>query len=139
LISKTNQYAIRAVLCLSQQAEGRPMRAAHIAAGLGMPANYLSKILHALTRAGVLESERGPNGGFRLARAAAELSLAEVVAPFEPIVRQSQCLLGRDSCSDESPCGLHERWKRASDPLLGFFNDTKIADLIGQVDLCQER
>jgi Rrf2 family protein len=101
-----------------------------------MPANYLSKILHALARAGVLESERGPNGGFRLARSPEELSLAEVMAPFEAIVEQRSCLLGRDQCSDEAPCRLHEHWKLASDPMIEFFKNTKIADLIGQTDLC---
>ena len=136
MISKTNQYALRAVLCLAQEAGGQPVRAGQIAAGLGLPANYLSKILHALTRAGVLESERGPNGGFRLARSPEELSLAEVMAPFEAIVEQRSCLLGREQCSDETHCRLHDRWKHASDPMIEFFNNTKIADLIGQVDLC---
>ena len=136
MISKTNQYALRAVLCLAQETGGRPVRAGQIAAGLGLPANYLSKILHALTRAGVLESERGPNGGFRLASSPEELSLADVMAPFEAIGQQRSCLLGRDQCSDETPCRLHEHWKHASDPMIEFFNNTMIADLIGQVDLC---
>jgi Rrf2 family iron-sulfur cluster assembly transcriptional regulator len=123
-------------LCLAQEAGGQPVRAGQIAARLGLPANYLSKILHALTRFGVLESERGPHGGFRLARPPEQLSLAEVMAPFEAIVEQRSCLLGWDPCSDEAPCRLHEQWKRASDPMIEFFNTTMIADLVGQVDLC---
>ncbi len=136
MISKTNQYALRAVLYLAQDDGAAPVRASEIANGLGLPANYLSKILHSLARTGVLESERGPRGGFRLARAPAELSLAAVMAPFDPLISQRTCLLGRSECSDDAPCRVHERWKKASDPVVDFFNETMIADLLGKVDLC---
>jgi Rrf2 family protein len=137
LISKTDQYALRAVLCLAQQPEGSTLGAAHIASRLGLPANYLSKILHSLARAGVLVSERGPRGGFRLARPAKELSLAEVIEPFNSLVQRRSCLLGREECSENSPCRLHTRWKSASDPIIEFFTRTAIADLIQEVDLCE--
>ena len=64
--TSTVQQAISAVLCIAE-ARGEPMRASTIAAATGAAGNYLSKILHSLARAGVLSSERGPRGGFRLA------------------------------------------------------------------------
>ncbi|UCC71967.1 MAG: Rrf2 family transcriptional regulator [Gemmatimonadota bacterium] len=137
LISKTDQYALRAVLCLAQQPAGLPLGAAHVAHRLGLPGNYLSKILHSLARAGVLVSERGPRGGFRLARPPEELWLAEVIAPFNSLVQQRSCLLGRGECSDDSPCRVHEHWRAASDPVIEFFKQTAIADLLGEVDLCE--
>ena len=130
MISKTDQYALRAVLHLAQRVEDGPVGAAAIAQGLGLPANYLSKILHDLARAGVLRSERGPRGGFRLAKPASELSLAEVIAPFNSFMKQRTCLLGREQCSDETPCRVHERWSQAADPIIEFFNHTAIADLL---------
>lgn len=136
MISKTDQYAIRAALCLAQQPPGSTIGAAHIADRLGLPANYLSKILHSLARAGVLVSERGPRGGFRLARSAEQVSLAEVIEPFNSLVQRRSCLLGREECSDESPCRLHDHWKAASDPVIDFFNRTALSDLIKEVDLC---
>lgn len=136
MISKTNQYAIRAVLYLAQVPDGESVRAYEIAEGLQLPGNYLSKILHTLVRAGVLQSERGPRGGFRLAKAGAAVSLAEVMAPFDSVGQQRSCLLGHAECSDEAPCQLHDTWKRASDPLVGFFNKTKIADLLGKAGPC---
>jgi Rrf2 family protein len=137
LLSKTDQYALRAVLCLAQQPEGSRLGAGYIADRLGLPANYLSKILHSLARAGVLVSERGPRGGFGLARPAEELSLAEVIEPFNSLVQRRSCLLGREECSEESPCRLHSRWKSASDPVIEFFTRTAIADLIKEVDQCE--
>ncbi len=137
MLSKTDQYALRAVLCLAQQPAGSRLGAGYVANRLGLPANYLSKILHTLARAGVLVSERGPRGGFGLARPAEDLSLAEVIEPFNSLVQRRSCLLGREKCSDESPCRLHERWRSASDPVIEFFTRTAIADLIKEVDLCE--
>lgn len=77
------------------------MRIDEIAAALGIPRNYLSKILHRLAGEGVLASTRGRNGGFRLARPAGRISLLEVVEPFDRIDARRQCLLGREVCSDE--------------------------------------
>ena len=133
MISKTNQYAIRAVLYVAQNERDAPVRANEMASELGLPPNYLSKILHALARAGVLVSERGPRGGFRLAHPAKQVSLADVIAPFDPVGEQRGCLMGRPECSDESPCRLHEGWKKASDPLIDFFQNTMLADLLTKV------
>ena len=133
MISKTDQYALRAVLYLAQNPE-RPVRAAQVAGALRLPANYLSKILHTLARVGLLASERGPQGGFRLARPAAEISLAEIIQPFDTTASERSCLFGRPECSDESPCRVHHHWKQASDPVIDFFQDTRISDLLDEGD-----
>ncbi len=134
MISKTNQYAIRAVLYVAQNQTHGPVRAAQVAQALELPANYLAKILHALARAGVLVSERGPRGGFRLGRPAEELSLSDVIEPFDPVTKQRGCLMGLEECSDDSPCQLHDSWKEASDPMIDFLCDTAVADLLEETD-----
>ena len=68
MLSRTSQYALRAILYLADQPVERSVRAIDVAENLDVPANYLSKILHTLARSGLLISERGPRGGFRLAR-----------------------------------------------------------------------
>ena len=69
MLSKTSRYALGATAALAERwDEGCAIRVGDIAADLDVPRNYLSKILHQLSRAGVLTSERGPKGGFRLAR-----------------------------------------------------------------------
>ncbi len=135
MISKTNQYALRAVLYIAREGDDRAVTAREIARDLELPANYLSKILNALARVGVLRSERGPRGGFRLGVPADELSLAAVLAPFDAVSGTPDCLLGLGECSDESPCPLHERWRGASDPMIGFFRETVIADLVREAGL----
>lgn len=130
LISKTAEYALRAVLRVAQHNGRGKVRANEMAQELDIPSNYLSKILHSLARAGVLDSERGPHGGFRLAQPAAETSLADIVGPIDPAILDQACLLGRPKCSEESACAVHDHWKRVREPLVRFFRETTIADLL---------
>jgi Rrf2 family protein len=129
MLTKTSQYALRAILYLAVQPAGRSVRASDVAQDLGVPANYLSKILHALAREGLLVSERGPGGGFRLARAAREITVADAIEPFETLANGRQCLLGRPECLDTDACAVHERWKEVSEGMLGFFHETTVAEL----------
>jgi len=130
LLTQTSQYAVRATIHLAQHAASGPERVSEIAEALGIPRNYLSKILHQLARAGVLESERGPKGGFRLAHDAARLSLARVVEPMDPGFGNQRCLLGRAECSDGAACPLHTRWKGLAEEIRVFLENTTLADLI---------
>ena len=128
-LSSTAQQAVHAVLCIASGADHGPVRVDEIAGVLGCPRNYLSKTLHALVRAGVLRSERGPKGGFQLSAAPETTMLAQVIAPFEP-VGERRCLLGRPKCSDRHPCLLHERWLRVAAPVDAFFTNTSVASLL---------
>lgn len=74
-------YAIRAAVFLAHDRDRRAT-AAHIADRLGLPRNYLSKVLHVMARAGLLASTRGPRGGFQLCDAPEQLTLARVTEPF---------------------------------------------------------
>lgn len=130
MLSKTSEYALRAVLVLARHPRGQLVCASELADGLAVPANYLSKILHALSRSGVLVSERGRHGGFRLARPAERTALADVIGPFHEITPRSLCLLGRNRCSDAQPCAAHARWKEVYGPVNDFFHHTMVAELL---------
>jgi Rrf2 family iron-sulfur cluster assembly transcriptional regulator len=105
------------------------VRVSEVAEALSVPRNYLSKTLHQLARAGILESSRGPRGGFRLATSPADLTLARVVGPFLPAEGRA-CVLGRARCSDAAPCAAHGRWKLVAERMRTFFGETTVADLI---------
>jgi Rrf2 family protein len=130
LISKTAEYALRAVIHLASESVGRPTRAHEIADALDVPSNYLSKILHALARVGILTSGRGPRGGFMLAKPADELRLADLLEALDPSLLQSDCLLGEANCSDETACAVHDKWKRVRDPVCRFFRETTVAEVV---------
>ena len=130
ILSQTAEYALRAVLHLARQPEDRLARVEQVAAALEIPRNYLSKILHGLARAGILESARGKTGGFRLGIPADRLALIRVVAEFDEVSRRGQCLLGNPVCSDRTACAAHARWKRTADSVATFFRETTVADLL---------
>lgn len=131
MLSQTTEYALAASIHLASNGGRGPVRVDDIAEELGVPRNYLSKILHSLARAGVLNSTRGPGGGFELARDAGEIKLSELVQPFEPALMSSNgdCLLGRERCRDDDPCAAHAHWKDVRAAIDSFFSDTTLGDL----------
>ncbi|HEY7194893.1 MAG TPA: Rrf2 family transcriptional regulator [Gemmatimonadales bacterium] len=130
MLSQTAEYALRAVLHLAQHGDTRPIRVNEMADALHIPQNYLSKILHQLTRHRVLVSLRGKAGGFRLADRPDELSLSAIVTPFDRVDERRRCLLGRPQCSDRTACAAHTRWKDVADTVAQFFRETTVADLL---------
>lgn len=129
ILSQTAVYALKAALYLAESEADSLARVDDIAAALDVPRNYLSKILHALARAGILSSTRGPHGGFTLRVPASKLTLERVVDPFDEVVGGSGCLLGRARCSDSNPCAAHARWKDVSLAVRDFFRETTVHDL----------
>src|SRR6476659_8558089 len=104
MLSQTSEHAIRALLFLAQRPAGEAVPATRIATALGAPANYLAKTLNALARTGMVASTRGPFGGFRLARPADRITLAEVDDSFGELRPAATCLLGGRPCDACAPC-----------------------------------
>jgi Rrf2 family protein len=129
MFSDTAEYALRAVLYLAEHRGSGPRRAAEIAVRLRVPANYLSKVLHALARADVVQSSRGKGGGFELSRHPRDISLLSVVSVFDSIDARRRCLLGREECSDEHACPVHARWGKLGEEIARFIRETTVADL----------
>jgi len=136
MLSQTAEYALRAALHLARHHEDAPIRVDDVARDLDVPRNYLSKILHELGKEGVLESTRGPKGGFRLAVPPEEILLARIVGRFDPefLREEGRCILGRLRCSDRDPCAAHHRWKGVAVALRGFFRETTLGELATPAD-----
>lgn len=129
VLSQTAEYALRAALYMAEHGDAEPFTVTQLAEALRIPQNYLSKTMHVLARQGILTSSRGMRGGFRLARPANQIPLLEVIRPFDQLEARRQCLLGRPTCSDATPCAAHARWKDLADTTLAFFRDTTLADI----------
>ncbi len=129
MLSQTAIHAVNAVQRLAQAGEGEYLGAASLARSIGAPENYLGKLLAVLGEHGVLESRRGLGGGFRLARAAEEITVYEVVAPFDRLHAWKHCVLGLADCSDDDPCTLHHMWKNARESCLEMLQDSTVANL----------
>jgi Rrf2 family transcriptional regulator, iron-sulfur cluster assembly transcription factor len=129
MISKTGIHALRALSTLTKLPAGEYAGAGDIADEIGAPRNYLGKLLKTLADEGLLVSQKGKGGGFRLAREASQISLYEVMDPIEHVGRWTNCLLGHGECSTQSPCTLHNRWGKVRDAYLRFLRETTVADV----------
>ena len=135
MLTKTGLHAVRAVVALAKLPEGAYAGAARVAREIGAPQNYLGKLLQTLAREGLVESQKGLGGGFRLAREPRAITLLDVVEPIEHISRWSGCILGRPECSDVDPCAIHNRWKAVRDAYLAMLRRTSIAELVAKGEL----
>lgn len=130
MLSKTAIHAVTALTALAELPEGAYGGAADIANEIGAPPNYLGKLLKTLADEGLVESQKGKGGGFRLAKEPAAISVFEIVDPVERLSRWSGCFLGRGKCTDTSPCAVHQRWARVREVYLAFLKQTTLADLV---------
>lgn len=127
-LSHTTGYAIVA-LSLVGASGGQWVQAQEIARRTGIPKPYLSKILHALGKAGLIRTKRGIGGGVTLSRPAAAVSLLDVASAVDPSAAQPRCFMGMASCSDAKPCPMHEYWKLTRDEIRRQLERTTLADV----------
>lgn len=130
-ITRSTEYALRAVVQLAED-PGRPLSTAALARRSGLPAGYLSKVLQALARAGVVRSTPGRSGGFTLARPASELAVLDVVNAVSPIERIRSCPLGNPRHT--TLCPLHRRLDDVAQATERAFRDTSIVELLSSAD-----
>lgn len=111
IYSAACEYAIRAATHLARHPRGRFVKAQDISEVEEIPAPFLSTVLQRLVAADLLESARGPGGGYQLALPADQISLYDIKAAVDGVAELKACAVGLAVCSDEMPCPLHETWK----------------------------
>ena len=136
MLSTTSEYALRAMAHLARQTNNHAVLGRDLARVAEIPANYLSKVLLTLRKAGLVDTSRGSGGGYRLHMAASEIYLIDVVQLFEEISRTSPtCFLKHTRpCSDSTPCSAHAAWRDLQAAYLGFLVSTSLASIAGEPD-----
>jgi len=130
MLTTTTKHALRALVVLAARGGEEALLGRDLAALAKIPANYLSKILVDLGRAGLVDATRGSGGGYRLAVAPDQIPLMRVVEIFEGVRARPDCLLGCEhECSDETPCSAHETWRDIKRAYIRFLEETTLADI----------
>lgn len=128
MLSQAVGYAATALGYVAA-AGGKPVLVKEIAEACDIPAPYLAKIIHSLSRLGLVLTQRGIGGGVTLARAAQEITLYDLCqAMGDPIV-QKRCMLGTAECSDERACPAHKFWVVHRGKQVEFLKQTNLADI----------
>lgn len=130
MLSRSCVHAIRAVVVLASLPPGAYCGTSAIAESTGAPRNYLGKLLLQLSRRGIVESQKGLGGGFRLAQSPDKISLHNVVESIEDVSRWEDCAFGGRECSDVTPCPLHHRWGAVRTAYMSLLMNTSVAELV---------
>jgi Rrf2 family protein len=130
VISQTAEYALRSVVFLGSQV-GQPVTTQRIAAATQVPVGYLSKVLQALGKAGLVDAQRGLRGGYMLSRRPDELTMLEVINAVDPLERIGLCPLGRPGHAGKL-CSLHGRLDEAIARIESVFRQTTVEQLLAE-------
>lgn len=108
-LNKSARYALLGLIHLAAKKDEGRVLVENAAQALELPPSYLAKLFQRMARKGLLESHRGPRGGYVLARPPEEITLADVVwATQEPVEGRRECLLEPRGCVGEGFCAIHD-------------------------------
>lgn len=134
-LTRSGEYAIRCVLYLAQQPEGSINLLADICNIEKTPRFLTSKVLHTLSRTGIIRSARGAGGGYALNKPASEISILDVIESIEgPIslnycLKKGECLKKIDDNRDNF-CPVHDVWEEAQEKLREILDSYKFDKLV---------
>lgn len=130
MFSQTAEYALRAMVVLATAA-GEPRTTHQIAAASQIPSDYLSKVMQALGRAGLVNAQRGKNGGFTLQQQPADLNILQIINAVDPIRRIERCPLGIPQHGVRL-CALHRKLDNALEMVESTLGSTTLLEMIDQ-------
>ena len=125
-------YSLKALLMLADRyPSSQPLRVEEIAAVQGVPENYLRRLLIELKRGGLVLSQKGPNGGYMLARPPARITMADVVEIIEGDYMPVECLEdGANSfCPRDGGCPMRDVWREVRDSVVGILRSATLQSL----------
>ncbi|MBS4097611.1 MAG: SUF system Fe-S cluster assembly regulator [Sulfuricella sp.] len=129
-ILKLTDYAAGLLARLARNA-GERMSAQALAGEVGLPLPTVAKLLKTLTRAGLVQSTRGANGGYGLSRPAEKISLAEVIAAIEGPLALTECTAPHGKCSVAEKCLTRPHWQTVSRAVQHSLEAFSIAEMAG--------
>ena len=123
-LSTKGRYAVMAMVELAKRGvAGSSLPLTEIAQSQQLPISYLEQLFMKLRRAGLVTAVRGPHGGYRLARPAGEISIAEIMMAADESVRMTRCSdEGTELCMGTKRCETHDLWEALGDHIGGFLS-----------------
>jgi Rrf2 family iron-sulfur cluster assembly transcriptional regulator len=129
-LSTKGRYAVMAMTDLAAQDAGSAVPLAAIAARQQISRPYLEQLFARLRRQGLVSAVRGPGGGYRLARPAADLTVADVVRAVDEPLRATRCPGGERGCmKDGARCLTHDLWEETGRQIQSYLAGVSLADV----------
>ena len=130
-LTRRGDYAVCAALCLGRLGDtGRYVKIREVAETMDLPASYTPQVLKLLADAGLAKAKAGRDGGYRLTRPSAQISLLEIVEAAEGTLALERCILRGGPCHWEQVCALHGAWSATVQASRDALQATTLADLV---------
>ena len=133
-LTTKGRYAVTAMLDLALHAKEGPVPLADISQRQGISLSYLEQLFSKLRKQGLVNSARGPGGGYQLSREASDIDVADVITAIDEKIHVTRCD-GRGDCQDGEACLTHELWMDLSDQIYGFLKGISLGDLVLRHDV----
>jgi len=131
-LSTKGRYAVMAMADLARHGAGRPVTLAEIAERQEISLSYLEQLFARLRRSGLVRSVRGPGGGYRLARTAAETRVSDVILAVDEPIKATRCRHGspKGCMANEGRCITHDLWEELGRQIHLYLASVSLADVI---------
>ena len=128
-LTTKGRFAVTAMLDLALHGGDGPVTLAGISERQKISLSYLEQLFGKLRRRELVESVRGPGGGYHLAREASRMTVADIIRAVEEPLDSTQCG-GRENCHDTGRCMTHELWEELNTTVYGFLASVKLSQLV---------
>ena len=128
-LTTKGRFAVTAMLDVALHADQGPVSLAGISSRQKISLSYLEQLFGKLRRRNIVESVRGPGGGYNLARDASEVSVADIVRAVEEPIDSTQCG-GRENCHGNQRCMTHDLWEELNSTVHGFLSGVMLSHLV---------
>jgi Rrf2 family protein len=131
-LTRAADYAVRVMIQLAVPAADGRVSLPALAKATGAPESFLSKVLQALARAGLISSQRGQAGGFRISSRGRVASMLEVIEAIDGAICLNICMVPGRSCARKTYCPAHPVWVEAQRAMVAVLSGTSVAEMAAQ-------
>jgi Rrf2 family iron-sulfur cluster assembly transcriptional regulator len=137
-LTTKGRFAVAAMLDLAMQRSRDPVTLAEISQRQGISLSYLEQLFSKLRRHSLVDSLRGPGGGYRLAKDMGQVSVAEIIVAVDEPIDATQCG-GKEDCHDDKKCITHDLWARLNERIFDYLSAVTLKQLIDDHAAKQDR
>src|SRR5205085_7888672 len=130
-LTTKGRFAVTAMIDVAMHGTRAPVTLAAVSERQKISLSYLEQLFGKLRRHGLVDSVRGPGGGYNLARPAPEVSVADIITAVDEPIDATQCG-GKENCHDDRRCMTHELWASLNSHIFDFLQSVTLAELVRQ-------
>lgn len=130
-LTTKGRFAVTAMIDLAMNAQKHPVKLNAISERQQISLSYLEQLFSKLRRAGLVESIRGPGGGYILGKKADEINIAQIIAAAEDRLDATLCS-GKANCQSGAPCLTHNLWENLNNTINDYLSSVTLAHLLEQ-------